>query len=140
MELHTTEKSLHGWGRTAPTTAHVLSTEDVDVIKNAVAQVADDNSDKPAHLRRGVIARGMGRSYGDPAQNGGGLVIDMQKLNKIHSIDPESALVDVDGGVTLDQLMKAALPFPAAPWPPWRSSRNWPPSWRRIRSSSTLRS
>ena len=111
MELHTTEKSLHGWGRTAPTTAHVLSTEDVDVIKNAVAQVAEDNSDKPAHLRRGVIARGMGRSYGDPAQNGGGLVIDMQKLNKIHSIDPESALVDVDGGVTLDQLMKAALPY-----------------------------
>ena len=111
MELHTTEKSLHGWGRTAPTTAHVLATEDVDVIKKAVAQVAEDNSDKPAHLRRGVIARGMGRSYGDPAQNGGGLVIDMQKLNKIHSIDPESALVDVDGGVTLDQLMKAALPY-----------------------------
>ena len=78
----------------------MLATEDVDVIKKAVAQVAEDNSDKPAHLRRGVIARGMGRSYGDPAQNGGGLVIDMQKLNKIHSIDPESALVDVDGGVT----------------------------------------
>ncbi|AMO88991.1 decaprenylphosphoryl-beta-D-ribose oxidase [Corynebacterium sp. HMSC06D04] len=111
MELHTTEKSLHGWGRTAPTTAHVLSTEDVEVIKKAVAQVAEDNSDKPAHLRRGVIARGMGRSYGDPAQNGGGLVIDMQPLNKIHSIDPETAIVDVDGGVTLDQLMKAALPY-----------------------------
>ena len=43
MELHTTEKSLHGWGRTAPTTAHVLATEDVDVIKKAVAQVAEDN-------------------------------------------------------------------------------------------------
>ena len=111
MELHTTEKSLHGWGRTAPTTAHVLATEDVDVIKKAVAQVAEDNSDKPAHLRRGVIARGMGRSYGDPAQNAGGLVIDMQPLNKIHSIDPESGIVDVDGGVTLDQLMKAALPY-----------------------------
>ena len=111
MELHTTEKSLHGWGRTAATTAHVLSTPDVDVIKAAVAQVAEDNADKPSHLRRGVIARGMGRSYGDPAQNAGGLVIDMQPLNKIHSIDPESGIVDVDGGVTLDQLMKAALPY-----------------------------
>ncbi|TQE42866.1 FAD-binding oxidoreductase [Corynebacterium phoceense] len=111
MELHTTEQSLHGWGRTARTSAHVLSTADVEVIQAAVAQVADDNSDKPEHLKRGVIARGMGRSYGDPAQNAGGLVIDMQPLNKIHSIDPESAIVDVDGGVTLDQLMKAALPY-----------------------------
>ena len=111
MELHTTEQSLHGWGRTARTSAHVLSTADVEVIQAAVAQVADDNSDKPEHLKRGVIARGMGRSYGDPAQNAGGLVIDMQPLNKIHSIDPESAIVDVDGGVTMDQLMKAALPY-----------------------------
>ena len=82
-----------------------------ETIVNAVRQVADQNSDKPAHLRRGVIARGMGRSYGDPAQNAGGLVIDMQALNRIHSIDDESGIVDVDGGVTLDQLMKAALPY-----------------------------
>ena len=53
----------------------------------------------------------MGRSYGDPAQNGGGLVVDMQPLNTIHSIDAETAIVDVDAGVTLDQLMKAALPY-----------------------------
>lgn len=111
MELQTHTRTLTGWGRTAPTTAEVLSTPDVDVIAAAVAQVADSNADKPDHLRRGVIARGMGRSYGDPAMNGGGLVIDMQPLNTIHSIDPDSALVDVDAGVTLDQLMKAALPY-----------------------------
>lgn len=111
MELHTSEATLHGWGRTAPTRAQVLSTEDLDTIVEAVKQVADDNADKPDHLKRGVIARGMGRSYGDPAQNAGGLVIDMQRFNKIHSIDPDNALVVVDGGVTLDQLMKAALPY-----------------------------
>ncbi len=111
MELHTTVESLHGWGRTSPSTAHVLSTPDIEVIKQAVAQVAADNESLPEHQRRGVIARGMGRSYGDPAQNGGGLVVDMRALNQIHSIDPESAIVDVDGGVTLDQLMKAALPY-----------------------------
>lgn len=109
--LYTEAKKLTGWGRTAPTTAEVLSTPDLDVIVDAVRQVAEQNDSKPAHLKRGVIARGMGRSYGDPAQNSGGLVVDMQALNKIHSIDPESTIVDVDGGVTLDQLMKAALPY-----------------------------
>ncbi|WP_293819667.1 FAD-binding oxidoreductase [uncultured Corynebacterium sp.] len=111
MELHTSTRTLTGWGRTAPTTAEVLSTQDVDQIAAAVARVADDNADKPSHLQRGVIARGMGRSYGDPAMNAGGLVIDMQQLNRIHSINPDTAIVDVDAGVTLDQLMKAALPY-----------------------------
>ena len=101
MEL--TTRSLNGWGRTAPSTAQVLSTADVDTIAKAVQEAAERG--------RGVIARGMGRSYGDPAQNGGGLVVDMTPLNRIHSIDPDTGIVDVDGGVTLDQLMKAALPY-----------------------------
>ena len=105
------QKSLYGWGRTSPSTAQVLATPDVEEIAAAVARVADENSTLPEAKRRGVIARGMGRSYGDPAQNGGGLVIDMTPLNRIHSIDPDTGIVDVDAGVTLDQLMKAALPY-----------------------------
>ncbi|MCA1188731.1 MULTISPECIES: FAD-binding oxidoreductase [unclassified Saccharopolyspora] len=89
-----------GWARTAPTHAHVLSTPDVDAIARAVRE-ADE---------RGVIARGLGRSYGDVSQNAGGTVIDMTALNRIHDIDPDKAVVDVDAGVSLDQLMKAALP------------------------------
>src|SRR6478735_3449587 len=108
--LTTQTRTLTGWGRTAPTTAEVLSTPDVEVIASAVAQVAEKNEGKPSHLRRGVIARGLGRSYGDPAQNAGGLVIDMNALNKIHRIDRDTGLVEVDGGVNLDQLMRAALP------------------------------
>lgn len=109
--LNTEARKLTGWGRTAPTTAEVLSTPDVEKIIEAVKLVADQNSEKPDHLKRGIIARGMGRSYGDPAQNAGGVVVDMQPLKVIHSIDTETAIVDVDGGVTLDQLMKAALPY-----------------------------
>jgi decaprenylphospho-beta-D-ribofuranose 2-oxidase len=100
----TTRVRLTGWGRTAPTVAEVLSTPDIEVIAKAVAQTADAGG-------RGVIARGLGRSYGDNAQNGGGLVIDMTPLNRIHAIDADTRMVDVDGGVNLDQLMKAALPF-----------------------------
>ncbi|KAB7757217.1 decaprenylphosphoryl-beta-D-ribose oxidase [Mycolicibacterium phlei DSM 43072] len=82
----------------------MLSTPDPAEIADAVVKAAESGT-------RGVIARGMGRSYGDNAQNGGGLVIDMTALNRIHSIDADTAMVDVDAGVNLDQLMKAALPF-----------------------------
>ncbi|CAN5220715.1 FAD-binding oxidoreductase [soil metagenome] len=99
--FETTTRQLSGWGRTAPSVAEVLSTPDADEIVKAVAQAGP----------RGVIARGLGRSYGDNAQNGGGLVIDMPALNRIHSISADTATVDVDGGVNLDQLMKAALPL-----------------------------
>lgn len=109
--LNTRTRKLTGWGRTAPTSAEVLSTSDPELIVKAVSMVAEDNDSKPAHLRRGVIARGLGRSYGDNSQNAGGLVIDMPALNKIHRIDAATRMVDVDGGVDLDQLMKAALPF-----------------------------
>lgn len=66
----------------------MLSPADPEVIAEAVAR-ADG---------RGIIARGLGRSYGDNAQNGGGLVVDMTSLHRIHSIDADSHLVDVDAG------------------------------------------
>ena len=100
-----TTKRLTGWGRTAASVATVLSTRDPDEIVKAVANAGDLENG------RGVIARGLGRSYGDNAQNGGGLVIDMTTLNRIHSISAETKLADLDAGVNLDQLMKAALPF-----------------------------
>ena len=103
-DIPTTATRLTGFGRTAPSVAQVLSTADPEVIAKAVAQVADAGG-------RGVIARGLGRSYGDNAQNGGGLVIDMTPLNRIHSIDADTHLAVLDAGVSLDQLMKAALPF-----------------------------
>jgi decaprenylphospho-beta-D-ribofuranose 2-oxidase len=102
--MSVTTHRLMGWGRTAPTVAQVLRTSDAGEIIAAVTSAAENPG-------RGVLARGLGRSYGDNAQNAGGLVIDMPALNKIHSCGPDSNLVDVDGGVSLDQLMKAALPF-----------------------------
>ncbi|MFD6399681.1 FAD-binding protein [Nocardia sp. NPDC060249] len=94
-------RSLSGWARTAPTVAEVLRTPDIAVIAERVRTAGP----------RGVIARGLGRSYGDPAQNAGGLVVDMTALDRIQSIDPDSGIVEVDAGISLDTLMRAALPF-----------------------------
>ncbi|MEV0762648.1 FAD-binding oxidoreductase [Nocardia sp. NPDC050435] len=105
--MHVTEKTtvltprrLNGWSRTAPTVAQVLSTPDLDTVARAVRTAGE----------RGVLARGLGRSYGDPAQNAGGVVVDMTAFDRIHSIDPDGAIADVDAGVSLDALMRAALP------------------------------
>lgn len=94
------QRPLTGWSRTAPTVARVLSTPDIDAVAKAVEEAGP----------RGVIARGLGRSYGDPAQNGGGLVVDMTAFDRIHTIDAASGVVDVDAGVSLDMLMRAVLP------------------------------
>lgn len=110
-ELPVQARALNGWSRTNPVQAHVLATNDVETISEAVRRVADSNADAPAHLRNGVIARGLGRSYNESAQNRAGLTIDMTQLNRIHRVDGDALTVDVDAGVSLDALMRALLPL-----------------------------
>jgi len=92
---------LSGWGRTSPTVAEVLRPRSREEIAEAVAGAGP----------RGLVARGLGRSYGDPAQNGGGLVLELTGMNRILHVDLDRGLVVVEPGVSLQQLMRAMLPF-----------------------------
>ncbi|WP_245784967.1 FAD-binding oxidoreductase [Geodermatophilus amargosae] len=60
---------------------------------------------------RGVLARGLGRSYGDSAQNGGGTVVDMSGLARILSVDTTTGHVVTEAGVSLDTLVRVLLPL-----------------------------
>jgi decaprenylphospho-beta-D-ribofuranose 2-oxidase len=60
---------------------------------------------------RGVLARGLGRSYGDAAQNAGGLVLLMEGLGSVHDVDIASGAVTVDAGVSIETLTRALLPL-----------------------------
>ena len=92
--------TLTGWGRIAPTTAELAEPASPDQVAGLAA----------AAPPRGLIARGLGRSYNNAAQNAGGLVIGTARMNRILSLDRRSGLAQVQAGVSLDQLMRAALP------------------------------
>jgi decaprenylphospho-beta-D-ribofuranose 2-oxidase len=60
---------------------------------------------------RGLVARGMGRSYGDAAQNAGGTVLDATWLDAVHDVDLDTGLITVGAGVSLQTLMERFVPL-----------------------------
>jgi decaprenylphospho-beta-D-ribofuranose 2-oxidase len=59
---------------------------------------------------RGVCPRGLGRSYGDAAQNAGGKVVIATKLRSLRWFDADGGLARVGAGMSLDELMRVTLP------------------------------
>jgi decaprenylphospho-beta-D-ribofuranose 2-oxidase len=92
---------LAGWGRTAPTSAEVVAATRDRSVDDVLAHTGP----------RGVIARGLGRSYGDAAQNAGGTVFDGRSLSDVIDVDVTRGVVRVAGGVSLDELMRFVLPL-----------------------------
>src|SRR5574337_562244 len=60
--------------------------------------------------------RGAGRSYGDAALNGGHVVIDIQRMNRVLEWNPETGVIKVEPGVTVQQLWQYTLED--GWWPP----------------------
>jgi len=59
---------------------------------------------------RGLIARGLGRSYGDLAQNAGGAVLDLTGLKTIRRFDQDAGILTVDAGRSLAKIIELCLP------------------------------
>jgi decaprenylphospho-beta-D-ribofuranose 2-oxidase len=95
---HTT---VTGWGRTAPTAARLIRPRTYEEAAAAVRGCGE----------RGGIPRGLGRAYGDAAQNAGGAVLDMTGLDRVHAIDADGGTVLCDAGVSLHRLMEVLLPL-----------------------------
>ncbi len=57
---------------------------------------------------RGIIARGLGRAYGDPGQNGGGTVVRLAPGPIL--LDAGARTVRVGAGVSLDELLRHIVP------------------------------
>src|SRR4051812_49507366 len=56
--------------------------------------------------RGGTIARGLGRSYGDPAINAGGSVLGMSNVNRYLSFDPDTGVLACEAGISLARIIE----------------------------------
>lgn len=92
---------LTGWANTAPTAAHVRTPADAPALADALRDVD----------ARGIVARGLARSYGDAAQNAGGTVIDTTGVSGIVDLDLRTGTVTVLAGTSIDELIRCLVPL-----------------------------
>jgi FAD/FMN-containing dehydrogenase len=93
-------KPISGWGRYPIETCRVYRPEKTRTLKTLVAGQAEPT----------WIARGLGRSYGDPAMNAQGGVIDMTRMNRMLAWDAERGLLRCEAGVSLADVVGVFLP------------------------------
>ncbi len=90
---------LTGWGGGSASSASVIAVDGIDALRMAITQTGGTR----------VLARGMGRSYGDAAQLEGGHILDLTSLTgfRLHA---ERAEVSAQAGVTLGRLLGQLVP------------------------------
>ena len=92
---------LTGWGRMAPSAANVLEPRHPSELAGLLDSTAPN----------GVIPRGLGRSYGDAAQNAGGDVVRCTRLDRVLELDAATGTCTVEAGVSIEMLMRVFLPL-----------------------------
>ena len=107
-----------GWGQVMWSHGRLHEVDSVDEIRNILSSTGS----------RGAIARGMGRSYGDAAQNSGGDVISLLEANgalsgfdttsdadiqsgESISLDTDTGRVMVEANVVLEDLLRICIPL-----------------------------
>jgi FAD/FMN-containing dehydrogenase len=97
---------LSGWGNVIRQPARVFRPEKRSEIQDVLNQVNGSS----------IIARGLGRSYGDAALNERGSVLLGTRLHRFNSFDSSTGILECEAGATFSEIIDTFLPrgfFPA---------------------------
>lgn len=112
---------LSGWGRTAPSACRLVEAPGEGLVERLESLLA--GTDGRARANDGLVARGLGRSYGDAAQCAGGTVVEMTGADAILEVDPAARRVRTQAGVSLEGLLVSLLPLGL--FPPVTPGTRW---------------
>jgi FAD/FMN-containing dehydrogenase len=87
---------IHGWGRYTVVNAKVLEPLKISDIKSLIIS------------NQKIIARGLGRSYGDSANND--IVIDITRLNTLVHFDLQEGIIICEAGMSIQEINKLTIP------------------------------
>lgn len=94
------KQALSGWGRYPVQESQVYRPEKRRSVEAILRERAQPH----------YIARGLGRSYGDAATNGGGGIISCLRLDRMLDFDEEQGILHCEAGVTLEDIIETFLP------------------------------
>lgn len=117
MDVRRSYEYVEGWGMTTGAHARVYRPRSVEEVQAVFETAAAEN--------RKLTLRGTGCSYGDasrPVEQAD--VLDLTRMNQVLSFDPETGVANLEGGATIEQLWKRALPH--GYWPKVVSGTMYP--------------
>ena len=91
-------KNLAGWGRVPEEECRAFRPEK-QRDQNALLAATEST----------LIARGLGRAYGDAALNAAGVVLQ-ERFNRFHAFDEKTGILDCEGGVSFAEIIEIFLP------------------------------
>lgn len=83
-----------------------------------------DMLDCAAKTGQTIALRGSGKSYGDASLNGGQIILDLRRMNRILEWNPTTGIITVEPGVTIQQLWEYTIED--GWWPPVVSGTMFP--------------
>ncbi len=97
--LKTKFKKISGWGKTNLASVEIINPKTIKEIENIII-----NSPP-----KSIIARGMGRSYGDAAQIQGGTILKLNNFKEIFA-NYNSNEITAQAGVSFEEILEVIIP------------------------------